>query len=89
MGLYDYKTGIERKLNIEELETAAKDMRALNIIAIHAAGSGHPGGTLSILDICSVLYLNEAKIDPENPDWEGRDRIFFSAGHKAPAIYVL
>jgi len=63
-------------------------MRALDIIAIHAAGSGHPGGTLSIMDVCAVLFLSEARIDPENPDWEERDRIFFSAGHKAPAIYV-
>ncbi len=77
-----------KKYNKEELVEAAKDMRALDLISIHAARSGHPGGTLSIMDIAAVLYLNEANIDPQNPDMENRDRIFFSAGHKAPAIYV-
>jgi len=80
--------GAIKKLNKEELIQAACQMRALAIISIHAAGSGHPGGTLSIMDIAAALFLNEAALDPRNPEWPERDRIFFSAGHKAPALYV-
>ena len=53
-----------------------------------AAGSGHPGGTLSIIDIAAALYLNVLNQDPSNPTWPERDRVFWSAGHKAPALYV-
>jgi len=75
-------------LGLEALVEAAREMRAADVISIHAAGSGHPGGTLSIMDVLAALYLNEARFDTAKPDWEGRDRIFFSAGHKAPALYV-
>jgi len=63
-------------------------MRAYALIAIAAAGSGHPGGTLSIMDVAAALYLRELKHDPEDPFWTDRDRVFWSAGHKAPALYV-
>ena len=62
-------------------------LRAHALIAIFAGGSGHPGGTLSIADAVTVLYGHEAQLDPKNPRWPDRDRIFFSAGHKAPALY--
>lgn len=88
MGIINTNTGEERKCSLDELKAAAKDMRALSIISIHAANSGHPGGSLSIMDITAALYLNEAKLSPAKPDWEKRDRIFFSAGHKAPALYA-
>jgi len=63
-------------------------MRAYNVLAIHCAGSGHSGGTLSIMDIAAALYLEVMKHDPHNPNWEQRDRCIWSAGHKAPALYV-
>ncbi len=63
-------------------------MRAYNVLAIHCAGSGHPGGTLSIMDIAAALYLEVMKHDPHNPNWEQRDRCIWSTGHKAPALYV-
>ena len=88
MGLTNSHTQKERTYSREELMKVACEMRALDLTIIHAAGSGHPGGTLSIMDITAVLFLNEARLDPERPDWEDRDRIFFSAGHKAPALYV-
>ncbi len=89
MPIVDSKTGkVVKDYTTEELIEKAKEMRSYSMIAIHAAGSGHPGGTLSIMDIASALYLKAAKHDPKNPDWEDRDRIFFSAGHKAPALYV-
>jgi len=75
-------------LSVEQLAAAAAEMRAINLTAIYAAGSGHPGGTLSVMDIAAVLYLNVLNHDPKNPGWPDRDRVFWSAGHKAPALYV-
>jgi len=75
-------------MNIKQLQSAARRMRAYNVLAIHCAGSGHPGGTLSIMDIAAALYLEVMKHDPHNPNWEQRDRCIWSTGHKAPALYV-
>jgi transketolase len=58
------------------------------MIAITAAKSGHTGGTLSIIDIATVLYLKYLRHDPADPTWDERDRVFWSAGHKAPALYA-
>ncbi len=76
------------RLGLEELRQAAAEMRAINLIDIFAAGSGHPGGTLSIMDVVAVLYLRVLNHDPRNPNWPERDRVFWSTGHKAPALYV-
>ena len=76
------------RLNLDELRAAAAEMRALDIIDIFAAGSGHPGGTLSIMDIAAALYLRVLNHDPSDPAWPKRDRVFWSTGHKAPALYV-
>lgn len=75
-------------LGLQELKAAAAEMRAMNLVSIYAAGSGHPGGTLSIMDIAAALYLNVLSHDPRQPDWPERDRVYWSAGHKAPALYV-
>jgi len=89
MPLIDSKTGkIRKDYTFKELIEKAREMRAYNMIAITAAGSGHTGGTLSIMDIAAALYLKKIRHDPENPTWEERDRIFWSVGHKAPALYV-
>lgn len=74
--------------SVEELNKIAKKMRAYCITAITAARSGHTGGVMSIIDIATSLYFKILKHDPENPDWEKRDRVFWSAGHKAPALYA-
>ena len=76
------------RLNREELLAAAQEMRAIAIADIYAAGSGHPGGSLSIMDVAAALYLKVLNHDPANPTWPQRDRVFWSAGHKAPALYV-
>ncbi len=76
------------RLTIDQLKAAAGEMRAMNIVSIFAAGSGHPGGTLSVMDLAAALYLNVLNHDPTNPTWAHRDRVFWSAGHKAPALYV-
>ena len=56
---------------------------------IHRAGSGHPGGSLSLVEILIHLYWKEMRIDPQNPDWEDRDRLILSKGHGAPALYSV
>ncbi len=76
------------RYSMEELRRAAREMRAMNLTAIYAAGSGHPGGTLSIMDLAAALYLRVLNHDPKLPEWPDRDRVFWSAGHKAPALYV-
>jgi len=76
------------RLSVEELRQTAQEMRALAITDIFAAGSGHPGGSLSIMDIAAALYLRVLNHDPTDPTWPGRDRVYWSAGHKAPALYV-
>lgn len=75
-------------LSLEGLRVAAREMRAIAITDIFAAGSGHPGGSLSIMDVAAALYLNVLNHDPKDPNWPERDRVFWSAGHKAPALYV-
>ena len=74
-------------MNIEELTKKAIEVRKGIIEAVYAAQSGHPGGSLSIADILTVLYFHEMKIKPEKPKWEERDRLVLSKGHCSPALY--
>ena len=78
-----------KNFSISELEEISKLLRSYAIAAISFAGSGHTGGSMSVADIATVLYFKVIKHDPANPDWPGRDRIFWSAGHKAPALYAV
>ena len=90
MPIIDSTTGqVAQTYSVEELIEAAREMRAWDMISLIAAGSGHTGGTMSIMDIGAALYLNHLRHDPRNPQWDGRDRVFWSVGHKAPAIYCL
>lgn len=66
----------------------AKAMRIDIIEEVAAAGSGHPGGSLSATDILAALYFDIMNIDPRNPRWEDRDRLILSKGHVAPALYA-
>ena len=89
MALRDSSTRlVTKEYSIEDLCDAARMMRGYNLVALCAAGSGHAGGTLSMMDILAALYLRVAEHDPKNPAWSDRDRIVWSAGHKAPALYV-
>src|ERR1700686_462656 len=89
MALTDSTSGkVIRRYSIEELKETANLMRGYDLVALHAAGSGHAGGTLSIMDITAALYLEIANHDPQNPNWSGRDRIVWSTGHKAPSLYL-
>lgn len=73
---------------IKELEQKAKVLRRHIIEMIGLAGSGHPGGSLSVADIITVLYFYKMKIRPHEPGWEDRDRFVLSKGHAAPALYA-
>jgi transketolase len=89
MAIRDSRTGkVVRIYTIEELQDNATRMRAYDLAVLCAAGSGHAGGTLSIMDITAALYLHVAEHDPTNPLWAGRDRIVWSTGHKAPSLYL-
>ncbi|MBQ6937697.1 MAG: transketolase [Clostridia bacterium] len=59
------------------------------LTGIYNAASGHPGGSLSIADILSVLYFEKMNIDPENPKMADRDRFVLSKGHSAPVLYGI
>ncbi|MCD6299009.1 MAG: transketolase, partial [Thermoplasmata archaeon] len=63
-------------------------IRKYVVDSVYMAGSGHPGGSLSIADILSCLYFHEMRHDPKNPKWPGRDRLVLSKGHAAPALYA-
>lgn len=73
--------------DIEELQETAKKIRRGIIEAVYSGQSGHPGGSLSIADVMTVLYFHEMNIDLENPKDENRDRLVLSKGHCAPALY--
>jgi transketolase len=89
MAILNSKTrAVRTEYSIEKLAEAARMMRGYDLVALRAAGSGHAGGTLSIMDITAALYLRVADHDPENPTWDDRDRIIWSTGHKAPSLYL-
>lgn len=69
-------------------ESIAANIRINIIKSIAEAKSGHPGGSLSIADIMTVLYFDKMNINPENPKDENRDRFVLSKGHAAPALYA-
>ena len=72
---------------VEELEKMAKQVRKGIIEAVYSNQSGHPGGSLSVADILTVLYFKEMNIDEKNPNWDDRDRLVLSKGHCSPALY--
>ena len=75
--------------NKKQLQKTACNVRMSIIESVHAAKSGHPGGSLSIAEILTYLYFKEMNIDPKNPKMEGRDRFVLSKGHAAPALYSV
>jgi len=74
--------------SIEELQVIAKRIRREIVVMIGAAKSGHPGGSLSAVEIVVELFFNHMKIDPRNPKWPDRDRFVLSKGHAAPVLYA-
>lgn len=70
-----------------ELAIIANKVRKHALTAVYNAQSGHPGGSLSVADVLTLLYFEVMNIDPKNPKMEDRDRFVLSKGHTAPAIY--
>jgi len=74
---------------IEVLKKKAHGFRRDILEMTYAAGSGHPGGSLSAIDILTVLYYHTMRTDPKNPMWPDRDRFVLSKGHSCPALYAI
>ena len=73
----------------QELQKTANEVRKSIITALHAAGAGHPGGSLSSTDIFTYLYFEEMNIDPKKVSDPDRDRFVLSKGHCAPGLYSV
>ena len=73
---------------LNQLKKTAAQIRLGILEGVHAASSGHPGGSLSIAEIITYLYFEEMNVDPANPNWSDRDRLVLSKGHTAPALYA-
>ena len=76
-------------MNKLELKKTANEVRKGIIEAVHGAGAGHPGGSLSAADIYTYLYFEEMNIDPKDPKKKDRDRFVLSKGHTAPGLYSV
>ena len=72
----------------DDLKDIAKQMRVDIVTMLAAAGSGHPGGSLSACDILAVLYFDKMNINPNDVEWPDRDRLVLAKGHAAPALYA-
>lgn len=73
--------------DLAKLESIAREGRVQIIRMLTHAGSGHPGGSLSVIDILTTLFFNRIRYDPKRPGWEDRDRFVLSKGHCVPAQY--
>ena len=73
----------------EELKHLANEVRKGIVTGVHAAKSGHPGGSLGATEIMTYLYFEEMNIDPADPRRADRDRFVLSKGHCAPALYAV
>ncbi len=80
------KTIDEKEIKL--LEEKAKQIRRLVIQMLAQAGSGHPGGSLSITDVITCLYFKVMRYNPKEPYWQDRDRFHLSKGHCCPALYA-
>lgn len=72
-----------------ELEQLANEIRIATIDEIYQANSGHPGGSLSAVDILTCLYFDVMNVEPQNPGFADRDRFVLSKGHAAPGLYAV
>lgn len=76
------------KEEIKELNEIARELRCTSLRMIHKRQAGHPGGSLSAAEIMTVLYFKVMKIDPNNPNWNERDRFLLSKGHASAMLYA-
>ncbi len=78
-----------KKPSMEELKSLAKQVRRDIVETTFKAGSGHPGGSLSCVEILIALYFGVMRHDPKNPQWPDRDRFILSKGHATPVFYSV
>lgn len=76
-------------VSIEELQTIAKRVRTNIVRMVASAQSGHPGGSLSAVELGVSLFWNHLRCDPANPEWPDRDRFILSKGHATPFYYSI
>ena len=76
-------------LSVVELEELARKCRVEIVKMVHRAQAGHPGGSLSEIDLISALYANYMRIKPDEPNWDDRDRFILSKGHASPGMYAI
>lgn len=79
---------VELTRSIEEMREKAKTLRRHIITMTAKAGSGHPGGSLSAVELVTALFFHVLRHDPQNPRWPDRDRFVLSKGHAAPLLYA-
>ena len=72
-----------------DLAVTAQRARLLALDMVHTAGSGHIGGSLSVMDLLTTLYFHQMRIDPKAPQDPSRDRLVLSKGHCTPALYSV
>ena len=77
-----------KKIDISSLKDQALQFRKEILICLNSAGSGHPGGSLSSVEILISLYRHAMRHKPQDPHWEGRDRLIISKGHASAGVYV-
>jgi len=77
-----------KALSVAEMESMAKKLRRHIVTMIGKAGSGHPGGSLSAVEIVTTLYFHVMRHNPQDPRWPDRDRFILSKGHAAPVLYA-
>ena len=82
-------TATSARLSVDELRDIAKRVRAHIVQMVYNAQSGHPGGSLSAVELGVALFWNHLRIDPANPGSPGRDRFFLSKGHATPFYYSI
>ena len=85
--LFDNSIPGSNSLTIDELKAVARKVRRHIVTMIGEAGSGHPGGSLSSVEILTALYFKILRHNPADPHWEDRDRFILSKGHAAPVLY--
>ena len=76
-------------LDVSQLQELSRKCRLSIVEMVHKAGAGHPGGSLSAIDLIVGLYGTRLRIDLTNPDWTDRDRFIMSKGHASPAMYSI
>ena len=77
------------KTKEQQLKLTAAKARLLGVEMVHDAASGHPGGSMSCMDVLTALYFDVMHVDPKNPQDPDRDRFVMSKGHCSPAVYLV